>query len=110
MKKQKISYLKGEKPDSIQQITKEYIYEYLSVKLAAKEVTQEQLEKFLADVASKNNEYSNPITAFAKYRRTFCEMFAEFKPLLEKKKKKKVTDNEYFGKLKLAIKSEEAAE
>ena len=110
MKKQKISYLKGEMPDSIQQITKEYIFEYFSVKLAAKEITQKQLETFLADVSKKNNDNDNAITAFSEYRKTFCGMFDEFKPLLEKKKKKKITDDEYFGKLKAAIKSEEAAE
>ena len=110
MKKQMISYLKGEMPDSLQQIHKEYIFEYLSVKLAAKEVSKETLEKFIAEVSKQNEENPNPVTAFSKYRRTFCEMFDEFKPLLEKKKKKKVTDTEYFGKLRAAIKSEEAAE
>ena len=107
MKKQKISYLKGEMPDSIQQITKEYIFEYFSVKLAAKEVTQQQLDKFLAEVSKQNEENDNAITAFSKYRKTFCDMFDEFKPLLQKKKKKKITDDVYFGMLKASVKSEE---
>lgn len=106
MKKDRISYLKGEMPTSIQQIKKEYIFEYLSVKIAAKEITKEQLVKFTDAVEKANKENENPVTAFAHYRRTFCEMFEEFQPLLQKKKKQKMTDTEYFSKLQAGFKDE----
>lgn len=106
MKKAKISYLKGEMPESLQQITKEYIFEYFSVKIASKEVSQEKYDSFMAAVKKANEENSNAITAFASYRKTFCDMFDEFKPLLTKKKKEKTTDEDYFGKLQAGFKSE----
>lgn len=107
MKKEKISYIRGEKPTSLQQIHKEYIFEYLSENLAAKKINKEQLEAFLAIVKEKNEKYSNQITAFAEYRREFCRMFKEFEHLLEKKKPKKTTDVEYFSKLYSKISPEE---
>ena len=107
MKKDKISYIRGEKPTSLQQIHKEYIFEYLSENLATKKITKEQLEKFLAIVQEKNEKFANPITAFAEYRREFCKMFKEFEPLLEKKKPKKTSDMEYFSKLYSKINEEE---
>ena len=107
MKKAKISYIRGEKPTSLQDIHKEYIFEYLSENLAAQKITKEQLEAFLAIVQEKNTKFPNHVTAFSEYRREFCKMFKEFEHLLEKKKPKKVSDTEYFGKLLSKISTEE---
>lgn len=108
MSRKKLVY--PQQPRSIQDINKQFIRDYFSNGIEKGTITAEKAAewaKVVEDAVNKaKEEKKEPMTAFASYRRTFCEWY--YGELLVEKKK----DIEFFAALakKAAPKVEETKE
>ena len=104
MSRKKLTY--PQQPRSIQDINKQFIRDYISNGIEKGTITAEKATEWAKVVADAVNNNKEPMTAFAVYRRTFCEWY--YKELLVEKKK----DPEFFAALaeKAAPKVEEKKE
>lgn len=93
-------------PNSIQDINKQFIRDFFSDGIEKGKITAEKAAEWAKVVETAITEHKEPMSAFAAYRRTFCEWYYE-ELLVDKKK-----DIEFFAALakKAAPKAEEKKE
>ena len=76
MAKKRLSYPQ-DRPNSIQDITKAYIQEYFSIEVEKGNISVEDLEKWIAIVKAKEEEFKDdsPVKAFNAYREEFVKLY-----------------------------------
>lgn len=76
MAKKRLSYPQ-DRPNSIQDITKAYIQEYFSIEVEKGNISVEELEKWIAIVKAKEEEFKDdsPVKAFNAYREEFVKLY-----------------------------------
>lgn len=76
MAKKRLSYPQ-DRPNSIQDITKTYIQEYFSIEVGKGNISVEELEKWIAIVKAKEEQFKedSPVKAFNAYREEFVNLY-----------------------------------
>lgn len=76
MAKKRLSYPQ-DRPNSIQDITKAYIQEYFSIEVGKGNISVEELEKWIAIVKAKEEQFKedSPVKAFNAYREEFVKLY-----------------------------------
>lgn len=73
-RKSKISY-PADTPNSIQDITKQFIQQYFVYRYENGELTAKQVEEWAAIVKEEVEKEPSPVKAFGNYRKKFVEMY-----------------------------------